>query len=80
MKKDIEVKIKELMGELNCPKNFKCAEQGFEHLCEAEDLGLDDLLKCLDVDPLNCTFALPFGKSHFCSCPLRVYIAKKLGK
>ena len=80
MKKHIEVKIKKLMGELNCPKNFKCAEHGFKKLCEAEDLGLKEYLKCTEKDPLNCTFALPLGRIHFCSCPLRVYIAKTLKK
>jgi len=68
------------MDELNCSKNFKCAEQGFENLCKAKDLGLQDLLECLEGDQLSCTFALPFGESHFCSCPLRAYIAKKLKK
>ena len=73
-------KIQELMGGMQCPKNFKCADSGFESLCRARDFGLDKFLECLEESPSDCPFALPFGSTHFCQCPLRVYLAKALGK
>jgi hypothetical protein len=80
MEKDVTKKIKEIIGELNCPKNFKCTKQGFKHLCKGKNVGLDHYLECLEENTVNCTFRVPYGKSHYCRCPLRVYLAKKLGK
>ena len=68
------------MGGMQCPKGFKCVDSGFERLCKAKDQGLPNYLDCLEENPDSCTFALPFGYGHLCRCPLRVYIAKRLGK
>ena len=78
MKKDVTNKIKEIIGDLNCPKNFKCAKHGFKHLCKGKDAGLDNFLECLDEDASNCAFSVSYGKSCYCKCPLRVYPAKEL--
>ena len=72
--------IEEIIGGMKCPRDFKCYESGFEDLCKAKDIGLESFSKCLEEDPLECTFAFSFGYSHFCKCPLRVYIAKTLQK
>ena len=80
MKDDDRKRIEEMTGNIECPKNFKCVESGFENLCKAKDFGLDDYLECLEEDPHKCKFALPFGNGYFCQCPLRVYLAKKLKK
>ena len=80
MKDEDRKKIDEIMAGMQCPKNFKCAECGFELLCEAEDTGLEGYLKCLDKSPWACSFAVPFGRKHFCRCPLRVYLSKELKK
>lgn len=72
--------IEEIIGHMQCPKNFKCADSGFEKLCSARDLGLEAFLECLDEDPSHCKFAIIFGDGHFCQCPLRVYLAKALKK
>jgi len=73
-------KIEEIMAGMQCPKNFKCAESGFDRLCEAEDTGLEGYLKCLEGNPSVCSFALSFGHNYFCRCPLRVYLCKELKK
>jgi hypothetical protein len=73
-------KIREIMGEMDCPKNFRCGDSGFERLCKAKDYGLDKYLECLEDNPKLCKFSFPFGNAHFCQCPLRVYISKKLKK
>jgi len=80
MKDDDRKRIEEMTGNIECPKNFKCVESGFENLCKAKDFGLDAYLECLEEDPQKCKFALPFGNGYFCQCPLRVYLAKKLKK
>jgi hypothetical protein len=73
-------KVKEIIGQMQCPHDFRCAESGFENLCKVKDFGLDGYLECLVENPNSCSFALPFKDSYFCQCPLRVYLAKKLKK
>jgi hypothetical protein len=79
---DIQVraKIKEIIGQVKCPKDFKCAHSGFEKLCVARDCGMDHYLECLEDNPLICKFVIVFGDRYFCQCPLRVYIAKHIEK
>ena len=73
-------KIDEIINGLKCPKDFACAQSGFERLCKARDLGLESFLDCLEEKPAGCNFALAFGNGYLCQCPLRVYLAKKLKK
>ncbi len=83
MKTEDRKKIEEIMGGIQCSKGFKCAESGFDtvQLCKAETFfGVVDYLGCLDANPKACSFALSFGNGFLCQCPLRVYLAKKLGK
>lgn len=80
MREEDRKRIEEILGEMGCPKGFTCADSGFENLCKARDFGLDHYLECLEDDTLACHFSLPFGEAHFCTCPLRVYLAKSLGK
>jgi len=77
---ELEKGIAEIVGELQCPKDFKCYRSGFKNLCKAKDLGMNTFLQCLEESPRNCPFAFDFGSTYFCKCPLRVYIAKKLKK
>jgi hypothetical protein len=80
----IDQKQKEEIGKIiahfKCPKDFKCYKSGLENLCKAKDGGLEGYVDCLDKDPQNCIFVVPFGGGYFCRCPIRVYIAKKLKK
>ncbi len=78
MKEEYRKKIEELIGQMQCPKDFKCAESGFENLCKARDLGLESYLECLEDNPSRCLFAQSFGNKYYCRCPLRVYLAKQL--
>jgi hypothetical protein len=70
--------IEDIIGHLKCSKDFKCYKSGFENLCKAEDTGMESFLICLESKPLDCTFAVSFGYKYYCSCPLRVYISKKI--
>ena len=77
MNEEEKKKIEEILEGLKCPKDFRCAQSGFERLCKARDIGLKSLLDCLEENPATCKFALSFGYGYFCQCPIRVYLAKK---
>ena len=78
--KEFEKEVAEIIGDLKCPKNFKCYRSGFEALCKADDIGLESYLDCLEDNAFECKFAFSFGEGYFCKCPLRVYLAKNLNK
>jgi hypothetical protein len=75
-----EVLVEKIFGGIQCPKDFKCTKFGFEQLCKAEDIGEDNILECLEKNPLDCPFEIDLGYVRLCRCPLRIYIAKNLGK
>jgi hypothetical protein len=76
--KQVSKKIQEMIGHMQCPKDFKCASSGFKKLCKAKDSGMADYVECLEDKPLSCKFVILFGEQHFCRCPLGVYIIKNL--
>lgn len=78
--KQADKEIEEIIDQFKCPKDFKCYKSHFDVVCKAKDIGLETFLECLEENPQYCHFAVPFGYAHFCQCPLRVYIAKKLRK
>jgi hypothetical protein len=80
MEPGLEKQLKELIGHLKCPKDFKCCTEGLEDLCKARDIGLETFAECLEVHPLDCPFSMRLANVNYCKCTLRVYIAKKLGK
>jgi hypothetical protein len=80
MKQEEMEKMEEIMGELKCQKDFRCYRSGLEDLCKARDIGLESHLECLEEAPYRCPFSVHFGRSYYCHCPLRVYIAKKLSR
>jgi hypothetical protein len=80
MEKDYKREIEGIIGEMTCPKDFKCYKSGLESLCKAGFVHKQSFLRCLEKTPTKCKFSLSFEEACFCKCPLRVYIAKKLGK
>jgi len=82
MKEEHKDRIEEILGQMQCPKGFKCAVSGFNDLCKAKDFGNEQYLECLERTTPPCPFALVYDymldETHFCKCPLRVYIAKNL--
>lgn len=65
--------IERITSETKCPEDFKCRKSGFEDLCKIKLVADHQLVECLEEN--KCRFALPFGNSVFCKCPLRRYIA-----
>jgi hypothetical protein len=80
MPKDNMEKVKELLGQMQCPKAFRCVAQGFTNLCKARDYGHNHYLECLEDSAEECVFAVPFPSGHLCKCPLRCHIAKNMKK
>jgi len=81
VKEDYKKEIEEIIDGMKCPKDFKCYKSGLESLCKAKDFGVYESLMCLDEEEAQkCVFSVRYAYKHFCQCPLRTYIAKKLGK
>jgi len=80
MVEDYRKQIQQIMGDMRCAKDFKCAKSGFSNLCRALDVGLEHQLLCLEDNPSDCMFCSSSRGGYLCDCPLRVYIAKKLGR
>ena len=80
MKEEDRKKLEKIISQLDCLKNFKCAASDFENLCKAEDIGIDNYVLCHDGTTYLCGFSLKVGQENLCSCPVRIYLAKHLGK
>ncbi len=65
-------KIKELIGEIECEKHFRCVEVDATSRCKAKDIGDDTFAECLDAENATsaCSQALACGQYVFCKCPL----------
>lgn len=80
MERDAKKEIEKIMGNLECPKDFKCYRSGFEDLCKAKVVGTENHLLCLEEEPTSCTFSVFVGNTYYCQCPLRIYLTLKLNK
>lgn len=72
--------IQEIIRGMDCPKGFECYRSDFEKLGKVEKLIGAELIECVEESRSLCTFALQYGYTFFCTCPLRNYIAKHLDK
>lgn len=73
--------VVEIMNTMECAKDFACVEAGFDGVCEVRDVGMKHNLLCLDRQACQeCGFSFTVGLAHVCHCPLRVHVAKTLGK
>jgi hypothetical protein len=72
--------IEKIIGGMECPKHFQCAQSGFESLCQADDRGKGEGegLRCLEDDPSRCIFAFIYRGTYHCDCPLRLFLYRKL--
>jgi hypothetical protein len=62
-----------------CIHKYKCGLVDFSKLGRVEDIGLNGYLNTY-CHPLECKYAVTFGKGYLCSCPVRIYIARKYKK
>ena len=76
-----DCKVKAIMAEMDCPKNFHCYEVKFTNLTPVESFPGKNIVECLRTDPSPCPMAFTFGIGKgFCRCQLRRYVAFELGK
>jgi hypothetical protein len=80
MEQNHKKEIKEIIGQMKCPRDFRCYKSGFEALCKARNIGIEPFLECLEETPQECKFSLFLGRLYLCQCPLRAYIANRLKK
>jgi hypothetical protein len=83
MEQGLEKELQDIVSDLECGKDFICYKSGFETLGktkEIKDIGLKGHFQCLEEDTELCLFSVVFANRSVCNCPLRIHIAKKLGK
>jgi len=44
-------------------------------LCKAQNVGVNQFVRCLEDAPSKCSFAFSLGSAHFCNSPHRFQIA-----
>ena len=76
IEKSQKEKSEKSMAEMKCPKRFKCYKAGFDNLNRARFVG--SLIECPRKNPRFCEFALPYGYTHYCRCPLLNYAAENI--
>lgn len=62
-----------------CIHNFRCSDGDFSKLDKVEEIGVSGFLVTY-CHPIECKYAKSFGKEFLCSCPVRIYIARKYKK
>ena len=72
--------MEEIIGGLECPKDFICYKSGCEVLCKAEDIGLKLYHRCLEEQSSQCKFSFRCRDEFYCSSPVRLHISKELKK
>ena len=75
----IEKKIEEIKQQVTCANQFQCLDNNFEKLPPVEKIGFDNyVIFCRDNKTSKCNYSIPFGRSHFCTCPMRHYLSQGL--
>ncbi len=84
---DHQAEVKKIMKEMKalnrnnpagaCRRDFQCYKSDFTKLCSVILIGQGELIECLDSARKSCSTSMPFGRSFFCLCPLRTYIARE---
>ena len=65
-----KAQLDKIASEVDCPKNFSCYKSGTPQFCKTNEIGGHSLVACLEENGRNCKFALPFGYSLICKCPI----------
>ena len=79
-------KLKELMAKMECKKDFECYKHKFENFCDGKLVGEQFVkcerssFECSEKKFQSCDFSVSFGYGFFCSCPIRIYVAKNFNQ
>jgi hypothetical protein len=76
---DVEISEDILKQAGACKKDFSCLTGDREKFCEIEECLPDTIyfLKCLNEE--TCSYAIPYGSSYYCMCPVRRELYKRYG-
>jgi len=69
VEQNIKRQIEEIIGGIECPKDFICYKSGLNNLCRAKDIGIESFLECLERNPQKCKVSFPFGLFYLCHVP-----------
>ena len=72
-------KLKEITTDANRPFELECLDDDFGSVSDINQMGDTDLFECRDEKAKGCKFAMSFGYSHFCKCPVRLQLKKEFG-
>ena len=64
MEKSTKRRVKEIIGQINCPKDFVCYKSEVNTLCKAGDVGMQSHLKWLEENPSDCVSSLGYAELH----------------
>ncbi|MFA5423862.1 MAG: hypothetical protein WC374_08400 [Phycisphaerae bacterium] len=71
--------ILKMIEKCGCTKCEKCIDTDFENLAPVKHIPASGLLECYTDRAKGYKFALPFGETHFCRCPVRAYLYNEPG-
>ncbi|MHC4165580.1 MAG: hypothetical protein ACYSWQ_01330 [Planctomycetota bacterium] len=75
-----EADVQKIMGEMDCPRGFRCYESGFEDLSPVKVIS-SNAIECFKAKKSFCRMSVNLGLSTMiCTCPLRKYVALELGR
>ena len=83
MEPDIAKQIEEVMAGTQCDKDFICHKNNFENLCNGRLTGFgmpDDCSRAICERKRLCKFKKSYAGGTVCTCPVRIFAAKHLGK
>ncbi len=69
--------IKQKIKACECTKKIKCIDTNFQDVAPVKSVAAGELLECYTDRAAGCKFALPFGGTYFCRCPVRAYLFKQ---
>jgi hypothetical protein len=79
--KEQEQDIEKIIATLDCPEDLRCYKLKFEDVTPVEVRAGNEIIECQKTDASSCPMSFVFGMSSvFCKCPLRRYVALRLGK
>lgn len=69
--------IKNKIEACGCNKQIKCIDTNFQEVAPVKNIAASELLECYTDKAKGCKFALPFGGTYFCRCPVRAFLLKE---
>jgi hypothetical protein len=70
--------LREKIHQCQCTKEVKCIDTDFQDVAPVRGVASNELLECYTDRAKTCQFALSFGATHFCRCPVRAYLYTEL--